>query len=410
VQLLKNAAHASWCLKAKAWEVFENPARCRELSDGQLAAIADELSLPKAHFPCVREGISFLQMKQREHSLYPAIERQIFVTPIGGSAEFFAELMQDKPVWRVATDAFEQDHSMSTIRLDLKGDPVLDDGGMYSVVPAGHGALIKLLPRIRDQRPELDGIFIRNIDNVAGANENTTTATNQFHLFFGAMLQSLRRIRTDLDRRDVGAAAREASKILQITGNRDDETRDQIESEMDLSTAQGLLAEAMAKVFHSSPNAGIFLSIDELTSLYRRPLNILGVVPNSGHDLGGTPVIVASGERMIKICLEITHASATDVQKYFRDPQMATHFNPVFVLSELGGEMAHYTRATRDYWHFTRKTWQGREVAYFETVLFEILGNSELANTIFLEVPRHVFNPHKTLADCQARSLVDWSM
>ena len=54
------------------------------------------------------------------------------------------------------------------------------------------------------------------------------------------------------------------------------------------------------------------------------------------------------------------------------------------------------------------KTYRGQAVVYYETVLYELIGHSDFANTVFVEVPRQVFHPHKTLRDALDRTLASW--
>src|SRR5690606_15136978 len=88
------------------------------------------------------------------------------------------------------------------------------------------------------------------------------------------------------------------------------------------------LATVMERLFHTPCSHA---DTTGMLSLYQRPLNILGQVPNISHDVGGTPCFVEHAGRSIKICLEVPHASESDKQQFLANPAKATHFNPVFV-------------------------------------------------------------------------------
>jgi hypothetical protein len=173
------------------------------------------------------------------------------------------------------------------------------------------------------------------------------------------------------------------------------------------------LWEAQLRLFHTRPKSSTAaLTRDQLVALYARPLNTLGQVPNTAKDIGGTPCFVAapgSDEASpIKVSIEVPHVSEADKNAFLANPAKATHFNPVFVAAEMIDDPDYYAASNRQFWLLAEKTYRGQPVVYFETVLYELLGNGELANTLFVEVPRLVFNPHKTLKDAVNRSVRDW--
>ncbi len=159
-------------------------------------------------------------------------------------------------------------------------------------------------------------------------------------------------------------------------------------------------------MFHSdipeNPN------IDALIKLYSRPVNTLGQVPNTGKDVGGTPCFVAIDRKKVKICVELPHASDSDKKRFFTNPEKATHFNPVFAAAEITTNPDFYHDQNNDFWLMAEKMYRGLPVIYYETVLYELIGNSALANATFVEVPRTVFNPHKSMTDAAAASIKDW--
>jgi hypothetical protein len=111
----------------------------------------------------------------------------------------------------------------------------------------------------------------------------------------------------------------------------------------------------------------------------------------------------------MKICLEVPHASQDDKRKFLEDPKMASHFNPVFIASEARSDISCYEDENSPFWLLAQKHWKSKQVLYHETLLSEILGNSYLANCVFLEIPRILFNPHKTLDDTIGRTSDSWA-
>lgn len=140
-------------------------------------------------------------------------------------------------------------------------------------------------------------------------------------------------------------------------------------------------------------------AVDDLYRLYKRPVNILGQVPNSGKDVGGgTPLWAKDGSDIVKICLELPHMAQHDRIEIFSNTEKATHYNPGFVAAELVDDSV-YAAARDDFWILAKKQYRGETVLYKETVLYEILGNSKYANVFFIEIPRFLFNPHKSVED-----------
>jgi hypothetical protein len=148
------------------------------------------------------------------------------------------------------------------------------------------------------------------------------------------------------------------------------------------------------------------------------PVSVFGVVKKEDNDVGGGPVFIRlpSGEQA-KLCMEMPHANASDSQKYFAAGGKCTHFNPVLTFFELkthgiapGGGKAKsknvdFRRLFDDrFWMLARKEHQGKSVCYHETVLYELIGNSATTNLVFVEVPRDLFVPHKTIFESLGRS------
>ncbi|MFZ9521472.1 MAG: DUF4301 family protein, partial [Silvanigrellaceae bacterium] len=172
----------------------------------------------------------------------------------------------------------------------------------------------------------------------------------------------------------------------------------------------------LGNLFHWQPlpeKLSLFAKWDWLQQQLSRPLSVFGVVRKEVGDVGGGPVFAQLPDGThVKICLEMPHASKEDAQEYFGNKGRATHFNPVLVFFELRTHQRSHTASPRSgrivqpgqlfdehFWLLARKEFVGRKVCYHETVLYELIGNSARTNVLFVEVPRTLFRPHKTLLD-----------
>lgn len=361
------------------------------------------LRTPKALFPCVREGDTFLDMKCREHQAIHGLDSLILVSPWKFSERFRRSALKTLGK-REKLDCFEQGPELSTIRLDRDGQPVKDGGSKISAVPSGHGALLELFPRVRQRYPSTEALFIKNIDNLVGCGEEAVVATRSFLSFYKHLLTKIKSIRAALQQGQRVQAAQfalEVSSLLplrKLTEQERASLNEIDEREFPLWNLQFALFQMPVGMVQTT----------SLPSLYARPLNIMGQVPNSGKDKGGVPVIVESPVGDLAICLELPHMLEKERDHFFADPRKATHFNPVFAVVEAVQDLTTYQLDKHPYWIFAEKIWKGRSVYYHESLLYELIGNSQMANLVFCEVPRSVFNPNKTLDDTKNRRLADW--
>ncbi|MCH5375815.1 MAG: DUF4301 family protein, partial [Planctomycetes bacterium] len=138
-----------------------------------------------------------------------------------------------------------------------------------------------------------------------------------------------------------------------------------------------------------------------LTSRLRRPLRVCGMVRNEGEP-GGGPFWVreADGSTSLQIVesAEVDLVDATQ-QAIF---QQATHFNPVFMALGLRDQddrpydLHRYVSQQR--FILSRKMDRDRPIRVLER---PGLWNGSMAdwNTVFVEVPRAVFSPVKSILD-----------
>lgn len=376
-----------------------------------IAKIWQLFEIPKALFPCVRQGDSFLKFKHLEHKVHQHLEGQVFIVPPGQKETFDQHLKDevDATEKTFKTMFIEQGNQLSTIRFDEHGHPIKENGCL-SQVPAGHGALTKLFPQVKEQFPNCHSIFIRNIDNLNGTSKEALEASQQFFQLHETILRNIITIRRMITQGRWLDANKQAFNLIEelsidrsLDANESNLLRDHGQEIEHLWKLQFLLFQT----FVNPSEVENMSSKALLLNLYNRPVNTLGQVPNTGTDVGGSPVIVETMGQKIALCIEVPHATSEDKKTFLENSQKATHFNPVFVAAELKD-----SPPTQDhpFWVLAQKTWKGKKVFYFEDILYECLGNSRFANPVFVEVPRLLFNPHKSLEDVNYESLSDWGI
>ncbi|MBI2602308.1 MAG: DUF4301 family protein [Deltaproteobacteria bacterium] len=369
-----------------------------------LGSLAKLLRTPKALFPCVREGMTFLELKCREHKAIQGLDSLIFVSPWKYSDRFQKHAQETMAAAGTALSCLEQGPDLSTVRVNKQGHPVKGEQDQVSPVPSGHGALLELFPRVRKLFPSTEALFIRNIDNMVGCGEEPMKVTRTFLSFYKLLLRNVQGIRDAIRRGLMGMASSLVAELVEQLPQRDLTPQENIALE-DFDMESRPLVSLLLTLFQTPLG---LLKRDSLPSLYARPLNLLGQVPNSGKDKGGTPVIIESSVGDLAICLELPHMNETERDDFFSDPAKATHFNPVFAVVEAVDDLTTYRLDEHPYWIFAEKAWRGSKVYYHESLLYELIGNSEMANLVFCEVPRSVFNPNKSLDDTKEKKLADW--
>lgn len=380
------------------------PERLQEMISAPSSGLSDEdrkwlkelFRSPKALLPCEPGGLSFLAQKAREHNFFDCFKLQIFVTPPGQKDTFQAciegEMGPEKAF-------YEQGVACSTLRFSPDGQPVRNEKGLLSQVPAGHGSLANLFPKIARDHSQVEALFIRNIDNVCGVNQKCRELTHEFLGAHTKVLKIFQSIRKVLQGNRPGIGFQDGLLSLQRMGD------DKALSDGEQSFLRAipnersyLLWEILFRLFQT-PLSEVGQGKDrDLLRLFERPVTLMGQVKNLGHDKGGSPVVVQTKDGPMSLCLERPHASLQDQKEVLDNPKKATHFNPVFAATELGAQPS-FNDAQTDFWLMAKKNWQGKKVVYYETILYEILGNCKTMNCIFVEVPRYVFNPRKSLAD-----------
>ncbi len=364
-----------------------------------------QINLPKALQLSSSGERSFLLEKVLEHQHIPEINHQVYVAPPRYTEDFSNELSRlgDVKPWEVLA----QSADLSTVRFDLNAEPIRQTDGTASIVPAGHGALARLF-RLAASKSGNDVLFIRNIDNFTGIGQSTITSTSAFLRGSQNLRSWILALRNALAHQELTTAENLAQKFAEEfkldLSNLQDETRELV-GQFALNGVQALsLSLIQLKLFHTPTK--FFRKLieqkgarDAIMQLYLRPLNILGQVRNTERDIGGTPCFVDVAGSQVKICLEVPHASLDDKQNFLANPERATHFNPVFAYTEVPAKVDYYDDHANDFWIIAEKKFESKRVFYHETVLYELIGNSLASNCLFVEIPRGLFKPHKSLSD-----------
>lgn len=378
------------CLTPALRVALETAAR-GQASSAQLQALLTLLELPKALQACTSEGETFLEMQMKRNQALGVLLGQVVVLPANFSAPCEAAYPSPLPtLWE------EQGISLSTLRFDpATGEALRDKTGALSLVPAGHGVLLEKFSAIRGRFPQAQSIWIRNIDNL-NLREDSNAVALQFMAFHSQLLQAIQKIRAALAAQDL-SLARQVAKDVQATFPHVARLQGEGAAFIEAQSEESRSLWALVLGVFQTPLG--LARLYTLSQLFARPVNTLGVVRNRGTDVGGAPVVVQSEHGPVALCIEGTHVAESD-RSFFEDPHRVTHFNPVYVCAEVVDPQV-YTEKSHPYWLLAKKMWHGRPACYHETLLSELLGNSELANMVFVEVPRVVFFPHKSIADTQ---------
>lgn len=379
------------------------------ISYSELEAALDR---PKALQPCTVDGSTFIEAKLRELDRLGSIGRCIFVVPHNKIPDFERSLSASAYQNAKPVQFLEQGPSLSTVRFKMDGQPYLDDDGKASIVPGGHGTLKNLFKDVKESYPDSKGVLIANIDNVIGTSPEVIASAEHFLAAHRYVLSRVQVIRNHLSAKDYEKANEVAGKLCQMIKPLPWERS--ILSAMAVDVAYASLMECLVRGFHLSLDSFAAAKDAEgsvpkaIAFLYDRPVNFLGQVRAKGGEVGGTAVRAQTPIGQLSLCLELPHFSSEDHQSFLKDPAKASHFNPVFVAAEIVDPDIHYPDSQNPFWLIAKKTFKGVEVIYHETILYEILGNSHFSNVVFPEIPRTLFNPHKSYRDTADRKRSDW--
>lgn len=392
---LKNVGALDWPLLRNVRDLISlNIYAPDSFLDTERSNPAGLIPFPKALHPCVLEDTSFFAVKIAEHRAIGALAGQVYVIPARFTGLFTDRVSKHNAEGEVLT--MEQGPELSTLRFTANGEPLREKDGALSPVPAGHGVLTSLFARV-EKRTGAHSAFIRNIDNVMGTQKEALEVCRKVMRFHHFVLIHIDKIRLDLENKRLDAANTVAREITERVLRR-------VSPHTDMR--EGDLWYLLAELFHTDVPI-TERNPDRLIALYDRPVNTLGQVRNTGKDTGGVPVFIDWQGQKVKICLEMPHMTEGDIKNMISDHHRATHFNPVFVACELNAD---YVQKDNPFWLLAKKFYRDQNAVYHETLLYETLGNSINCNVIFVEVPRIIFNPHKSMADAAGKRLSDWGI
>lgn len=257
-----------------------------------------------------------------------------------------------------------QDPATDTIATDGEGQPFRQPDGRLLFRPGGHGALLRNLEGSRGEF-----VFIKNIDNIVP--DDRRDAILHWRRALGGLLIRLREESTAL-------AARLAS------GEAGAET-----------AASTFLAKELGENVKPG-QAGAALE-----AILRRPMRVCGVVRNTGDPGGGPFWVQGRDGRITRQVVETAEIDAADPDQH-AILDGSTHFNPTDMVCSLR-DAEGKPFALQDYLDpsavfIAEKSSGGRDLRALE---HPGLWNGSMANwtTVFVEVPREIFQPVKAILD-----------
>lgn len=265
-----------------------------------------------------------------------------------------------------------QKHSTDTIAVDLNNEPIHTKEGKLLFRPAGHGALIENINKLK-----ADIVFIKNIDNVCSKYREDTYKYKEF--LGGVLLKTQNKIFA-LQKK---LANREITKqeLVSIYGT--------------LKNKLGLLEVKNISEFKTLYQYKLYLK-----RFLNRPLRVCGMVKNEG-EVGGGPFFVEKNNNTSLQIVEKAQVNLEDKQQ--KDIFVkATHFNPVDLVVSIrkaNGQKYNLQKyIDKQAGFISEKSFEGQIIKAQER---PGLWNGAMSNwlSIFVEVPLTTFNPVKTITD-----------
>ena len=255
----------------------------------------------------------------------------------------------------------EQDKSTDTIAVNKDFTPFRNSDGSLLFRAAGHGALTKNLNEI-----DADLVFIKNIDNVQPDNLRKDTIKYN-KILAGKLIQVQKQTFNFI--RQIDAKNADIDKIHEF-----------IENNLGLKLSHKLEEQGYRQILN-------------------RPIRVCGVVKNTGAP-GGGPFWVRDSNG--NISLQIVESS--QINPEFRENIMSKseYFNPVFMvcgLRDFNGNKFDLTQYVDENTGFiSKKSKDGKDLLAME---LPGMWNGAMAryNTMFVEVPKSIFSPAKTIFD-----------
>ncbi len=341
----------------------------------------DLASLPKALLPFHQYGegarTAFAEHLVEGSTYLKAdgVSRFHFTVSGAHRARFEAELeavresLEARQRTRLDVAFSEQCGATDTLCLDDAGALVRTPSGLPMLRPGGHGSLLRNLAAI-----DADVVFVKNIDNVMA--EVLHDDSSRWKKVLGGYLVWLRQrvhdLLVQLQEDPTAEAVREASVF--------------VERQLGVVSTHG---------------CGGLDAAGWLCSRLDRPLRVCGVVPNDGQP-GGGPFWVQADDGVVgRQIVESAQVQLED-DAQARIFHSATHFNPVDMVCSLrdpsGRPYDLDAFVDESAVVIAQKTVEGRSIRALE---WPGLWNGAMAgwNTVFVELPREVFAPVKTVFD-----------
>ncbi|OYQ40685.1 DUF4301 family protein [Flavobacterium aurantiibacter] len=312
----------------------------------------------------LEEALAYIQTKHNAHVHFTISPE--FQADFQSIVEAFPNTSSSK----IDVSYSVQESATDTIAVANTGLPYYDKKNHLVCRPAGHGALLGNLNRIK-----ADIVFIKNIDNVS---DKTLPAIS----FYKKML---------------------AGKLIQIQ-KRVFEILQQLEAGVDLQLSNWI--EFAQSDLNISASATI-LSADAnfkkawLFEKLNRPIRVCGMVKNEGEPGGGPFWVLDKHQQKSLQIVESAQINLNDPQqKAIFDG--STHFNPVDLVCAVkdfkGNAFDLHKFVDPDSGFIVEKSKDGQSFKAYE---LPGLWNGSMADwiTIFVEVPLQTFNPVKTVND-----------
>ncbi len=275
---------------------------------------------------------------------------------------------------RFAVEFSTQSPATDTIALAGDGTLCRNSGGRVLFRPGGHGALLGNLEAIRG-----DLVLIKNIDNIAPERRRTSALASRRRL---AGLTAL-----------LADEAHALARRLEAPGD----------AEAPIAARHWLEHWAPGSVAALARASGASATAQRAALLraIARPLRVCGMVRNTG-DPGGGPFWVHDAAGDVRPQIVETAQIAQDSPEQLAILRGSTHFNPTDMVCALRDHhgrphaLANFVDPLAAF--VTTKSSAGRTLRALE---HPGLWNGAMAGwlSIFVEIPREVFQPVKTLAD-----------
>ena len=232
------------------------------------------------------------------------------------------------------------------------------DGDVPLRRPAGHGALLSNLNKL-----EAETILIKNIDNIQSM-KNCDSSLNAWRVCVGYLSM-------------FGKGLKEIESNFSIESLKEFNSHYQFLSDEEV--------DAMTPAMFNS--------------IISRPSRVCGVVKNEGN-VGGGPFWVKNNGGVSKQIVEMAQISNDTLQQKIMGE--STHFNPVFIALSKKGE--NETLLNLEEFVDDTKVLKVKKSQHGKTINYRELpglwnGSMDNWNTVFIELPKEVFTPVKSVLD-----------